>query len=252
MKGLRLGLLKSKLQACISTSLLLFLSASLSSSAPPPELLIAAASDLAPVGESLRIEFQRLSGNWVRFVYGSSGLLSRQIEQQAPFDILLSANDQYVKNLAAKGRLVPDTVQVYALGRIGLVGRKTLAQLTAPDVRHIAIANPAHAPYGVAAKEALGRLWPKLGEKIVYGENVRQALQFFESGNADAAIVAWSLLQSRADATLLPDNLHAPIRQAGGVVKESKQPAAARAFLDFLCAGKGRQILEKGGFSLPR
>lgn len=213
--------------------------------------MVAAASDLASVGNNIATQFKQVNGQWVRFVYGSSGLLARQIEQGAPFDVLLSANEQYVRELAGAGRLLPGSVRVYALGRIALIGRKTLSDLEDAGVRRIAIANPAHAPYGVAAQEVLKTLPAKVRPKIVYGENVRQALQFFESGNAECAIVAWSLVKDRGG-VLLTDNLHAPIRQAGGVVKESKQEAAGRAFLDFLCVGRGRRILEEGGFSLPR
>ena len=214
------------------------------------EIIVAAASDLAPVSDALSVGFKEVSGNRVRFVLGSSGLLARQIDQGAPYDVFLSANEQYVKDLASRGRLVEDTVQVYALGRIALIGRKQLSELTASDVRHIAIANPAHAPYGIAARQALGSMWPALQSKIVYAENVRQALQFVESRNAEAGIVAWSLVMGRG--VLLSDQLHAPIRQAGAVVTVSKHQAAARAFLDFLCIDRGRPILEKGGFSLPR
>ena len=91
-------------------------------------------------------------------------------------------------------------------------------------------------------------LWGKLSARIVYGESVRQALEYAESGNAEAAIVAWSLVIDRGG-VLLPENWHSPIRQAGAVVKTSKNPEAARAFLRFLMSPAGRKTLESHGFS---
>jgi len=181
-------------------------------------------------------------------------MLARQIASGAPYDVFLSADEARVKALTAGGDLIPDSVVVYAQGRIALWSKsgsiRSLADLTAPGILHIAIANPAHAPYGVAARQALEKsgLWTTLGKKIVYGESVRQALEYAESGNADAAITAWSLV-SQKGGILLPPNLHNPIRQAGGVVKTSKNPEAARAFLRFLVSADGRRILENHGFT---
>ena len=116
----------------------------------------------------------------------------------------------------------------------------------------LALANPAHAPYGAAAREFLERrgLWKAVEPKVVYGENVRQALQFAESGNADAAITAWSLVFDRGG-VLLPDRDHAPIRQAGGVVTGRPHVAEARRFLEYLASPAARKILEAHGFGVP-
>ncbi len=190
------------------------------------------------------------------FTLASSGSLAHQIENGAPFDVFLSANDQYVKDLAGSGHVDPSTVIVYATGRLGLWSRdgsvKSLDDLTKPSVKHLAIPNPEHAPYGVAARQALeGRkLWTQIQPKIVYGENVSQALQFAESGNADAVITSWTLLKGRG--ILLPDSWHKPIRQAGAVVKSSRQPALAQEFLKFLASPEGRKILESGGLTPSR
>ena len=114
------------------------------------------------------------------------------------------------------------------------------------------MANPGHAPYGVAARRALVQagLWTRIEKKIVYGESVRQALEYAENGNADAVVTAWSLVVNRGG-ILIPANLHDPIRQAGGVVRDSKQPEAARAFLRFLMSPEGQRLLAKGGFDAP-
>jgi molybdate transport system substrate-binding protein len=167
-------------------------------SAQAADLIIAAASDLAPFAPAFEKSFTAAK---IRFSTGSSGSLARQIENGAPFDVFLSASEQYVTNLAASGRLDPATVLVYATGRIGLWSAngqvQSVADLTKPQVKHIAIPNPEFAPYGIAARKALESrgLWNRLQPEIVYGENVRQALQFAESRNADAVITSWTLLR---------------------------------------------------------
>ncbi len=183
---------------------------------------------------------------------GASGMLARQIEAGAPYDVFLSANERYVNELAASGRLEPASVRLYAFGRLGLWSRdgriRDVRELTAATVQRVAIANPAHAPYGAAAQDFLERLslWKALQPKIVYGENVRETLEFAESGNADAAITAWSLVFDRPGAVLLPDH-HAPIRQAGGIVKGTSQPDAARRFMEFLVGRDGQALLAAHG-----
>lgn len=214
------------------------------------DLIIAAASDLAPLSKQLE---QGFTAAHVKFTLASSGSLEHQIENGAPFDVFLSANDQYVNDLSKSGHVDPSTVIIYATGRLALWSRdgsvKSLDDLKKPEVKHLAIPNPEHAPYGVAARQALEnqKLWSVIQPKIVYGENVSQALQFAESGNADAVITSFTLLKGRG--ILLPDSWHQPIRQAGGVVKSSAQPALAREFLKFLSGPDGRKILESGGLT---
>lgn len=217
--------------------------------------MIGAASDLGPISQKLGPAAAQAVGMPVRFTLASSGDLVQQIANGAPFDVFLSANDSYVSDAAKKGYLDPSTVMVYALGRLALWSKsgsvRSLEDLRKPGVLHIAIPNPDHAPYGIAAREALQNrgLWKAVESKIVYGENVRQALQFAESGNADAVITSWTLLQGRG--IMLPAEWHAPIRQAGAVLKSSKQPAAARGFLKFLTSPEGKKILSAGGLFPP-
>jgi molybdate transport system substrate-binding protein len=221
------------------------------------DLLVAAAADLAPLEKPLNGAFARIAGRQLRFVLGASGLLARQIEQGAPYDVFLSADERFIQQLNLAGRLDASTVRLYAYGRLGLWCRsgqyRTLADLLAPALRHLAIANPTHAPYGAAAKALLQRerLWPKLEPKIVYGENVRQALQYAETGNADAVLTAWTLLLRRPNAVLLPDEAYPPIRQAGAVIKGSQSAADARRFLDLLASPEGRRILATAGLRAP-
>jgi molybdate transport system substrate-binding protein len=213
------------------------------------DLIIAAASDLAPLAPKLEKAYKEK----IRFTLASSGSLKQQIENGAPFDIFLSANEQYVKDLAAAG-LATD-VTIYAIGRIALWSPngsvKSLADLKNKSVIHLAIPNPQHAPYGVAARQALESqgVWKDVEPKIVYGENVRQALQFAESGNVEAVITSWTLLIGKG--TLLPAEWHAPIRQTGAVVKSSSQGDAARRFLKFLISAEAQKILNAGGLSAP-
>jgi molybdate transport system substrate-binding protein len=241
----------------ISTLLLLNLSAILStlltafSFKPTPDLVISAAADLAP----LRTELTALAARHnlrVQFTFGSSGLLARQIQQGAPYDVYLSANESFVSNLASQGRLVSGTGRVYAYGRLALWSKiplKGLERLLSPEIRHVAIANPQHAPYGAAARQALERqgLWERIQPKLVYGENVRQALQFAESGNAEAAIVAWSLVIHRGG-VLLPAAWHDPLRQAGAVVSGSRAQPQAIRFLDLFSSPEGIAVLRRYGF----
>ncbi|MBL8229850.1 MAG: molybdate ABC transporter substrate-binding protein [Bryobacterales bacterium] len=228
---------------------------SLTPVAYPAEILVACASDLAPAQAALAESFQKLGSGKLKFVTGSSGMLARQISTGAPFDVFLSANVKYVEDLAASGAITRDSVIVYATGRLALWSRdgkvQRLEDLRRKAVRHIAIANPKHAPYGVAAQQLLEKsgMWAAVRDRIVYGENVRQALQFAESGNADVVLTAWSLLQGRG--VLLPDNLHDPIEQAAGVVSRSRNAAEARRFVQFLRGSEGAAVLRQFGFS-PR
>ena len=214
-------------------------------SAGAADLIVAAASDLAPLVAKLQNAYQEK----IRFTLASSGSLKQQIENGAPFDVFLSANEQYVKDLAAAGLVTG--VTVYAIGQIGLWSPNgsvaTLADLKKSSVTHLAIPNPEHAPYGVAARQALESqgLWKDVEPKIVYGENVRQALQFAESGNVDAVITSWTLLIGKGK--LLSAEWHSPIRQAGAVVKSSSQQDAATRFLKFLTGPQAQKILNAGG-----
>ncbi|MCC6390415.1 MAG: molybdate ABC transporter substrate-binding protein [Bryobacterales bacterium] len=228
------------------------LSASLASSVlPSSHLLVASASDLAPAQTDLASSFHRLTGIHAKFVNGASGMLARQIASGAPYDVFLSANKLFVDDLVRSGDLIADSVVIYANGRLGLWSLtgtvKQLDDLRRAEVKHIAIANPQHAPYGAAARQALQRagLWSAVKDKIVYGENVRQALQYAESGNADAVITSWSLLEGRG--SLLPESLHDPIRQAGGILARSSHQKEARAFLRFLMGPKGVEVLNRFG-----
>ena len=133
-------------------------------------------------------------------------------------------------------------------------GFNSLKDLLEPGIKIISIANPSHAPYGMVAKEAMERtgVWEKVKDRVVFGENIRQVLQYLETGSVDAAIIALSVsIGSDVNYTLIPQELHSPIEQAMGVIKGAKNQKAAREFADFISGPKGRPIMKKYGFVLP-
>ena len=218
-------------------------------------LTIAAASDLAPLRQRLIDEFNRAHPCKLTITFSSSGQLASQIVQGAPYDIYLSASEEYVKKLAAAGFIETDSVTVFARGRLGLwaPGKPeavSLRNLNEADFKKIAIANPAHAPYGLAAKQALvsSGLWEGLQSRLVLAENVRQALQFAETGNVDAVITAWSLVKDKAGARVLDGGLHNEIRQTLGIVATSANKANARMFSKWMSGGNGKALLGQAGF----
>ena len=226
------------------------------------DLTVAAASDLMPAFEEIGRAFESAHKTKVVFVFGSTGLLTRQIENGAPMDLFAAANVSYIKQLEQKGLIIPGTKAIYARGRIALwtpgesnLRLEGIADLARPEVQRVAIANPDHAPYGLAAREALetAGIWERVRPKLVYGDNIRQTLQYAETGNVEVAIVALSLIvQSRGRWTLIPEELHEPIDQGLGILKTTKNEPAARAFATFVNGPQGRAIMQKYGFTFPQ
>ena len=229
-----------------------------STTTAPAELTVAAASDLTPAFEELGREFESATKTKVVFVFGSTGMLTRQIENGAPFDLFAAANVSYIDELDQKGFIIPDSKSIYARGRITLwttndspIRLQGIADLARPEVQRVAIANPDHAPYGLAAKQALqsAGVWDRVQPKLVYGDNIRQTLQYAQTGNVEVAIVALSLsVQSNGRWTLIPEELHQPIDQGIAVLKSSKKEQAARAFANFINSPHGKAIMKKYGF----
>jgi molybdate transport system substrate-binding protein len=224
-------------------------------------LTISAAADLQNAFTEIGAAFEKETGASVTFNFGSSGQLAQQIAQGAPVDVFAAANRAYIDDLATRGLILPDTVHLYARGRITLWTRadnplhlQSLTDLAQPQVKRVAIANPEHAPYGVAAREALQRagVWDLIQSKLVYGENVTQAKQFAETGNVDAAITALSLsVGTPGQWVLIPQELYPPLDQALGVVRTTKDERDARAFIAFVDSPSGRAVMVKYGFILP-
>ncbi len=236
------------------------MSAGLSSplgASPLKSLTIAAAADLASLEPELVQQFEKTNPIHLRFVNEASAVLSQQIENGAPYDVFLSANAQYVDHLSSFGKIRPDSVRAYAQGCVGMLWkggkRHPISDLAQSWVRSVALPNPTLAPYGVAAQQALEHagIWAQVEPKVVYGENVRQALQLFESGNADAVLTSASLLTGRKP-DLIPADWHRPIIQKAGIVEATSNLGAARQFLAFLTGKQGQAVFAKFGFSPPR
>ncbi len=230
--------------------------------APP---VIAAAADLRFALEAIEGDFTQATGLRVRLSFGSSGNLARQIEQGAPYQVFLSADEDYVFRLNAAGRTEGRGVP-YALGRIGWfipkgspVGLRPAAlaaSLKDGRLSAFALANPDHAPYGLRAREALRHagLWEALQPHLVLGENIAQAAQFTLSGEAQAGIIAQSLAQAptfreQGHFELIPETWHQPLAQRMVLLKGAG--ADARRFFAFLQEPKARATLRRFGFTLP-
>ena len=226
---------------------------------------IAAAADLNAVMPEIVALFTQQTGKAVRLTFGSSGNFTQQIQNGAPFEVFLSADEAYVRKLEAAGKTEDDGA-LYATGRIGLFEprgspvKADFADLAAAvadgRLTKFAIANPEHAPYGRAAQEALTHagLWDAIRPKLVLGENVAQATQFATSGSTQGGIIPLSLaLTPQAKAagtfTLIPADWHKPLRQR--VVLLQGAGDTSRAFYAFLQTPAARTILVHYGFVLP-
>lgn len=225
-------------------------------------LRIAAASDLQGVLPEVVRRFGRDNpGVDVVPTFGSSGQLARQIREGAPFDLFLAANLPFVTGLADANVVIPASVRPYAVGSLVLaVGPDApgsvaaVADVTRSEVRHVAIADPASAPYGKAARQALENagLWDKIGSKLVTAGSVRQAFQFVETGNADAAFVGRALTTGTALRVVEVDpTLYEPIVQGLGLVAASGSRREAEAFAAFLTGPAGQSVLNAFGFKPP-
>ena len=225
-----------------------------------PQFLIAAASDLRLAMDQIAAQFQTAHPEVsVKTSYGSSGQFTQQIENGAPFDVFCSADLAYPRKLADEGFALPDSEFVYAIGHIvAWVPSSSPIQLTGadalrdPSIRHIAIANPQHAPYGKAAEAALRSLglYDQVKDKLVYGENVSQALQYVETGSAEIGIVPPSIVKG-GRSWEVPLEAYPKMEQGGILVKSSRNAALAQEFRTFLLSEQGRSILKRYGFYLP-
>lgn len=229
---------------------------------------VAAASDLKFAIEEVAAQFEKATGQKLRLVFGSSGNFKTQILQGAPFHLFMSADENFVYELADAGK-TEDRGRAYAVGRIGIMVPKgsplkadgelqdLAAALKDGRLQKFAIANPEHAPYGARAKEALQhqKLWDGLQGKLVLGENISQAAQFATSGSTQGGIIAYSLALSPAVArmgsfALIPASWHQPLKQRMVLVKGA--PPAARAFHEHLSTPAAQAIMVRYGFAMPK
>ena len=233
----------------------------------PARLTLAAASDLQSALPVVVATFERRTGAAVGVTYGASGSFFAQIQNGAPFDVFLSADVDYPKQLASASLGDAATLMVYASGHLAVWARREggvdisrgLASLTDARIRHVAIANPKYAPYGRAAAAALRNagIYRAVEGKLVMGESLAQTAQLVQSGNADAGVLSLSLALGAAMRVegvhvAVPGTLHPPIDQAAIVLRASKQATLAREFVAHLTRADTGAQLARFGFTVPR
>lgn len=227
---------------------------------------VAAAADLKFALQEISAQFERQTGTSVDVTYGSSGNFFSQIQSGAPFDLFFSADIDFPRKLEAAGASEPGTLYEYAVGRIVIWTRADTNVDVAKDgwkalldhtVQKIAIANPAHAPYGRAAITAMQKagVFEQLKSKLVFGENISQTAQFVQSGNAQAGLIAKSLALSPSmrdgKQWEIPAEMYPTIAQGVILLRTAKNKTGALAFLQIVRSKTGCEILEKYGFAIP-
>ena len=236
-----------------------------SSAAFADTVLVAAASDLSYVINAIIPKFEQSTGHKVKLTLGSSGNFFAQISNGAPFQVFLSADVNYPRQLEKAGRAETGSTYIYALGKIVLwvpnsskidIQAKKLQSLLDPSIRKISIGNPEHAPYGRAAVEAMERagVYDAVKSKLVYGENISQAAQFVQSGAADIGIIALSLalgesMRASGKYWEVPSDMYTSMEQGAALIKPAT--AASRAFYEWMRRPESREILSRYGFALP-
>jgi len=229
------------------------------------EIVVAAAADMSAVLPQLAANYTKKTGQPVKLSFGSSGNLTNQIRNGAPFDLFFSADEEYPQQLIAEGLASKDTLYRYAVGRLVLwvpndspldLTKLGIKALLEPSVRKISIANPSTAPYGRAAEAALRhfQIYDQVSSRLVFGENVSQAAQFVESGNAQAGLIALShalapAMKDKGRYWAVPLD-YPTLNQAAVVLSRSKQLNMARAFLEYLRTPEATSLLANYGFNL--
>jgi molybdate transport system substrate-binding protein len=225
--------------------------------APAKAVRVAAASDLAKAFEDVGKAFEQKSGIKPNFNFSSSGLLAKQIEQGAPFFLFAAANKNFVDQVVKTGKCDAATAQLYSRGRLVLWSKSgapaKLTDLVDPKYKRIGIANPDHAPYGKAAKQALEKagIYDQVKDRLVLGENISATMTYAKEGSVDVAFVALSLaIQTDAQLYSPVDlDLHEPLEQTMVVCGKGPEADAARQLAEFIVSTDGRAIMERYGFS---
>jgi molybdate transport system substrate-binding protein len=255
------------LAACLAAILVCSPSRSWAQQKNSPELLVAAAADLSSALKDLGNRFENQTGVKLRLSFGASGALTQQVENGAPFDLFLSADMDYPRQLIAAGDADAASLYPYAVGKLVLwvtadsphdVEHKGISILLDPAVKKIAIANPQHAPYGRAAVAALKHegLYDRVSNRLVLGENVAQAAQFVESGNAQAGFIALAHavapeIRGKGRYWEVPAQDYPALAQGIVVLSHSQHKKEAAQFVEYLKTKEAKQIFQNYGFSLP-
>jgi molybdate transport system substrate-binding protein len=230
------------------------------------EVKVAVAANFAAPLDLIGAAFLKASGHPLAVSSGSTGKLAAQIENGAPFEILLAADAERPALLEKHGSAVAGSRFTYARGRLALWSADPALVdadgkvLSSGRFRHLALANPKLAPYGAAAQQALTGLglWQKLAPLVVQGEDIGQAYQFVATGSAELGFVALSQVragiaagQPKGSLWLVPESRYQPIEQQAVLLVKGKDDPAARALLDFLKGPETRAVLERFGYGLP-
>jgi molybdate transport system substrate-binding protein len=252
----------------ISASLVFAIMTVTCRSAPPKTgqtdsegLTVAAASNLTDAFAEIGPRFTSKTGIRVVFSFGATADLAKQIENGAPFDVFAAADTEHVEQLEGKGLLTNGTRALYARGRLVMwlppgsnLKAERIQDITAKPFERIAIAKPDVAPYGRATVESLRALgiWNQIEARVIYGQNVSQTKQYAATGNAEVAFIPLAIVKPGEGSYLeVSEELHQPINQALGIIKDSPKQAAARQFVDFLLSPEGQGLLLKLGYSKP-
>ena len=227
------------------------------------EIQVAVAANFSAAAQKIAAQFEHDTGHVVKLSLGATGKFYAQIEAGAPFDVLLAADQATPAKLVAEGKGVPATLHTYAVGKLvlwsadaGLVDGKGEV-LKSDKWKHLSVADAKLAPYGQAAKETLAalKLTDAVQSRVVTAENIGQAYQFAQTGNAELAFVALGQVQppdgSKVPGSLwlVPDNLYAPIKQDAVVIAATKSAKAATEFVDYLAGDKARAVIKAYGYS---
>jgi molybdate transport system substrate-binding protein len=229
--------------------------------------LVAVASDFTKPMTEIAAEFEKATGHSAKLSFGSSGKAFAQIQSGGPFEVYLSASEKYPLELEKSGYVVAGSRFVYAIGKLvlwsatpGYVDDKGEILKTG-NFKHIALADPTHAPYGVVAEEVMKSLGvlDKLRPLFVMGENISQTFQFVSTGNAELGFIAFAQVIDinsgkigSGSGWMIPDNLHGPFNQTAVLLKKGAENPAALALVDFLKSPAALKIIEKYGFGLPK
>ncbi len=227
------------------------------------EVQVAVAANFAAPMEKLAEQFQKDTGHKAILASGATGKFYAQIRHGAPFEVLLSADDETPARLEADGHAVANSRFTYAVGRLVLWSAKSGyvdaggAVLKKGNFKHLAIANPKTAPYGAAAVAAIARLGltARLQPRLVQGENIAQAWQFASTGNAELGFVARSQVWRDGAFTtgsgwIVPASMHAPIRQDAALLTRGAKNPAATALLQYLRSEKAKAIIRSYGYEV--
>ncbi len=244
----------------ITLVLLLFGQASWSAT-----VLVAVAANFSIPMAEIVSQFEKATGHSVKLSFGSSGKFVSQLENGGPFEVLLSADEKGPEKLEQAGLTVPNTRFVYALGKLVLWSSKPNFVddkgkiLMTSNFKHLALADPKVAPYGAAAIDVLKKmkLLEKLQPLFVQGENIAQTYQFISTANAELGFLALSQVIENGKIVggsgwIIPDNLHAPIRQGAVLMKKGAENPAARALIDYLKSIPALAIINKYGYDLAK